>query len=90
MFNVDPRESQRKFDHAAKSLGDRPCSHVSGPKRRRDDDSPPGRSRKKYAAEIPPLPQSDPEEEPEDTEYEGEEDDSAIDDPQAGPSSGPV
>ena len=40
MFNVDPRESQRKFDHAAKSLGDRPCSHVSGPKRRRDDDSP--------------------------------------------------
>ena len=44
MFNVDPRESTRKFDHAAKSLGDCPGSHGLDPKRRRDDDSPPGRS----------------------------------------------
>ena len=90
MFNVDPRESTRKFDHAARSLGDRPGSHGSGPKRRRDDDSPPGRSRKRYAAETPPLPQSDLEDEPEDVEDEGGRDDSAMDDPQPGPSSGPV
>lgn len=90
MFNVDPGESTRKFDHAARSLGERPGGRGSGQKRRRDDDSPPSRSRRRYTVETPPLPQSDLEEEPEDIEDRRERDDSAMEEPEPGPSSGPA
>ena len=88
VFNVAPAESGLKFDHAAKSLGGVPDGRNFGQKRRRDEESPRPRSRRRYRAESPPLPLSDLEDDPE--EPEGEEDESPMNEPAPGPSSGPV
>ena len=50
VFNVTPAESGMKFDHAAQSLGGRPEGRTSGQKRR-DDDSPKLRPRRRYRVE---------------------------------------
>ena len=85
VFNMAPAESGLKFDHAAKSLGGVPDGRNFGQKRRMDEESPRPRSKRRYRAESPPLPPSDLEDDP-----EGEEDESPMDKPAPGPSSGPV
>ena len=90
VFNVNPAESEMKFNHAAQSLGGRPGGRTSGQKRRRDDDSPKLRPSRRYRAESPPLPPSDIEDEPSDREAEGEDGGAPMDDSGAGLSSGPV
>ena len=52
LFNVDPSESSRKFDHAVKSLGGGPAERGSGQKRRREDDASPGRSRERLQVHL--------------------------------------
>ena len=92
MFNVDPGESSRKFDHAVRSLGGGPGGRCSGQKRRRDDDSPSCRFRKRMRFTMstsPPLP-SDLEEESDDHDDRREGDDSTMEEPKPGPSSGPT
>lgn len=90
VFNINPAESELKFNHAAQSLGGMPRERSSGQKRRRESDSPELRARRRYRAETPPLPPSEAEEDPSDREAEGEDDGAPMDDPGAGPSSGPV
>ena len=90
VFNVDPSESVFKFNHAAESLGGRHGGFVPGRKRRREDDSPRWRSSRRQRTESPPLPPSDAEDEPFERDPGGEDDEAPMDEPEAGPSTGPV
>ena len=90
VFNVAPAESGMKFDHAARSLGERPAGRSSRQKRRRDEDSPKPKSRRRYGVESPPLPPSDLEDDSEEPEGAGRSDESPMNKPEPGPSSGPV
>ena len=90
VFNVAPAESGLKFDHAAQYLGGRPEGRTCGQKWRRDDDSPKPKARRRYHVESPPLPPSDLDDDPEEPEREEEGDESPMDEPEPGPSSGPA
>ena len=94
LFIVDPTESVKKFDHAAKSLGGKVSERWSSQKRGRDQDSSPRRPTKKSTRRTPTP-------EPLDVSEDFEDDDDAAgedeplggeqqDDPGAGPSSGPT
>ena len=89
VFNVSPAESELKFDHAAKSLGGKTDGR-SFRYKRRDDDSSPERPRRRYRTDSPQLPPSDLEDDPDEPEDEEEHDEPAMDEPEPGPSSGPV
>lgn len=89
LFNVDPNESARKFEHAVKSLGGGPAERGSGQKRRREDDASPLRSRKRFTRSTPPPVPSDLEEESDEPDDTIRGDDSAMEEPRPGPSTDP-
>ena len=89
LFNVDPNESSRKFEHAAKSLGGGPAERGSGQKRRREDDISPRRSQNRFTrSTLPPVP-SDLKEDSDDSDDKRGGDDTVMEEPRPGPSFDP-